>query len=134
MLVCVACSEVAAPGAELTRCESCNAVAHRLCRESALGKCPKCGGSISPDLYYEPETPGLDILFHLAAAFAGLTALLFLGGIVGMIYSLANGLAFYLVAYFYMLPCLVAVVVFGGTFGAVWMMRADARRPKRIGA
>lgn len=61
--------------AELTCCGGYGAPTHRECREASNGTCPKCGGQISAQFFYAPETPGLDLLVTLSGALAGIGAI-----------------------------------------------------------
>jgi hypothetical protein len=123
--------------AELTCCGGCGAPTHRECREASNGTCPKCGGRISAQLFYAPETLGLDLLLTLSGALAGIAAipLSFEIGVLFEIYPLKNGgMAFYYILFFYFIPTACAFLFLLALFGFIRYLRSERRKFKPIGS
>jgi hypothetical protein len=123
--------------AELTCCGGCGTPTQRECREASNGICPKCGGQISAQLFYAPETPGLDLLVTLSGVLAGIGAipLTFVIGALFEIYHQKNGgVGFVYMFLFYFIPTAGAFLFLLALFGFIGYARWECRKFKPIGS
>ena len=110
---------------------------HPECREASNGTCPKCGDRISAELFYAPETLGLDLLLTLSGALAGIAAipLTFEIGVLFYTYTLRNGFIAFAVLLFYFIPLTACAFLFLlALFGFIRYLRSERRKFKPIGS